>query len=279
MKSVVLVLLSFVLLSAGAVEWRNVDEEHRLAGRRASAGYLQGKVVLVVRWGAKNEASKALLPRIEELWSSFKSKPFVILGGHVGGWGGAEAVRAAVEEKGVTFPVYEDAGLAVNEPVFEEPPFLYVVDETGKFIYRGKDDRLMTQAVVQALTDLESPRSLRQWRRYLDCEFANLPAHAYLRLKAFKAKFPKEAEEYLPKARELVKIDRLKKVADLVEFAQRAKDAPKFGPTEQAKREKYEALVKGVLESCAPLRDVADLRLAQEAKNALADLTWAAAAF
>ena len=279
MKLSILILLSLVLLSAPAAEWRNVDAAHYLAGRKASAGYLQDKVVLVVKWGAKGDAGKELLSRAEELWTSFKSKSFVVLGGPVGGTDAAEAAKASAAAAKVSFPVYADAGLATNEPAFAEQPFLYVVDETGKFIYRGMDDRLATQALVQALTDSESPRSLKQWRRYLGHEFAHLPAHAYLRLKAFKEKYPKEAGEYLPQAKELVKLDGLKKVADLVDFARRAKDAPKFGPKEKAKQEKYEALVRGVIESCAPLKTVADPRLAQEAKNALADLKWAEASF
>ena len=39
--------------SHAAVRWSNVDADHHLAGRKASEGYLQGKVVLVDRWGAK----------------------------------------------------------------------------------------------------------------------------------------------------------------------------------------------------------------------------------
>lgn len=279
MKTLSLVLLSFAVISAGAAEWRNVDSSHYLCGRKASAGYLLDKVVLVVRWGAKNDASKELLPRVEELWSSFKSKPFVVLGGHVDGWGGPDVVKTVAEEAKVSFPVYADAGLATNEPAFVEPPFLYVVDESGKFIYRGTDDRLATQAIVQSLADQESPRLKKQWRRYLDYEFAHLPAHAYLRLKEFKERFPDEANEYLPQAKEMVKLEGLKKVADLVAFARRAKDAPKFGADEKDKREKFEALVNETIESCAPLKGLADQRLAQEAKNAIADLKWTAATF
>ena len=39
-------ILCAASLHAG-VEWRNIDQEHYLAGRKASEGYLQGKVVLV----------------------------------------------------------------------------------------------------------------------------------------------------------------------------------------------------------------------------------------
>ena len=75
---------------AQAVEWKNVDADHYLGGRKASEGYLQGKVVLVDRWGAHCPPCRALLPRVEKLWQSFKTKPLVVLGGHCKGWGAAE---------------------------------------------------------------------------------------------------------------------------------------------------------------------------------------------
>ena len=46
----------------------------------ASEGYLCGKVVLVDRWGFRCPPCRALLPRVEEIWQSFKTKPFVVLG-------------------------------------------------------------------------------------------------------------------------------------------------------------------------------------------------------
>lgn len=281
-KTLVLALLSLVLHSAGAVEWRNLDADHYLGGRKASSGYLQGKVVMVVRWDASNQvdqASHATLTRMEEIWESFKTKSFVMLGSPFCDLAATDAAKASVAAAKLSFPVYAGAGKAEREPRFRSLPTLYVIDETGLCIYVGKDDRLATTAIVQALTDMESPKTAKQWRRFLDSEFQNLPAHAYLRLKAFKSKFPVEANDYLPQAKELVKLEGLKKVADLVEFARRAKDAPSFGSHEKAKKAKYEALVRSVIESCAPLKDVADPRLAQEAKNALADLKWAEANF
>ena len=274
MKFLVSVVISLLLFYVQAAEWKNVDVAHHLGGRKASVGYLQGKVVLVVQWDAKDAGSQELLQRFEELWGSFKTKELVVLGGPVGG---GAAVKTALEK--VSFPVYDGAGLALGEPPHEGLPFIYVVDETGKLVYYGQSDRTAAQAVVSALTDMESPRSVKQWRHFLDYELDHLPAHAYNRLNEFRKKHPDDAKPYLEKARALVKLEHVKKVADLVEFARRAKDAPNFGPKEKAKREKYEALVRGAIESCAPLKTVADPRLAQEAKNALADLKWAEAAF
>ena len=262
-----------------AVEWKNVDAEHYLGGRKASAGYLQGKVVLVDRWGAKCPPCRALLPRVEEIWQSFKTKPLVVLGGHCKGWGSAEEVKTLIEENKLSYPVYEDAGLTSGEPQFDAIPFLYVVDETGKVVYLGRDERNATQAIVTALTDMEAPRNVAQAKRFLDHELEHLPCRAYLRLRDFRKKFPKEAKDYESKAKELAAIPDLKKVADLVEFAKKAKDPPVFGPKDTAKKVKYEKLVKDEIDKCESFKTHPDPRVAQEAKNALADLKWTQATF
>ena len=62
----VILAISIVASSAayGAVEWRALEEENHLGGRKASSGYLQGKVVLVDRWGARCPPCRRKLPRM-----------------------------------------------------------------------------------------------------------------------------------------------------------------------------------------------------------------------
>ena len=264
---------------AQAVEWKNVDAGHYLGGRKASSGYLQGKVVLVDRWGAKCPPCRALLPRLEELWQSFKTKPLVILGAHCQGWGSAEEVKALVEENKLTYPIYEEAGLVAGEPTSDAIPVLYVVDETGKGVYRGHDERMATQAIVTALTDMEVPRNVKQWKRFLDYELDHLPCRGYLRLREFRRQFPEEVKAYEPKAKELLAIPNLKKMAELVAFAKKAKDPPVFGVKDAAKKAKYQQLVADVISNCETFKDHPDPRVAQEAKNAIADLKWTQATF
>lgn len=279
MKTLLIGWAALVAFGAQAVEWKNVDADHYLGGRKASAGYLQGKVVLVDRWGAKCPPCRALLPRVEEIWKSFKTKPFVVLGGHCKGWGTADMVAELIAEHKLTYSVYEDAALAVGEPKFDAIPFLYVVDETGKVVYLGRDERNATQAIVSALTDMEAPRNLTQWKRFLDYELEHLPCHGYLRLREFRKKFPKEAKAYEAKAKELLKIPDLRKVVELVEFSKKAKDPPVFGPKDKAKKAKYEKLVDDVLSKSDVFKTHPDPRVAQEAKNAIADLKWTQATF
>jgi len=268
-----------MLLSGAAVaaEWKNLDAGHYLGGRKTSSGYLQGKVVLVDRWGAGCPPCRELLPRVEELWRSFKGKQFVVLGGHCKGWGDAERVKKLIDDNGLTYPVYEDAGLAAGEPKFKAIPFLYVVDPTGKLVYRGHSEQDATQALVIALTDWDEPKNLAQWQRFLDYEIGTMPAHAFIRLKAFKKKFPKEAKAYEAKEKEIAALPDVAKVAELVAFAKKAKDHPSFGKKDGTKRKKLESDIKSALTKYAPLKENADARLAQEVKNSLADLTWAGA--
>lgn len=263
---------------AGAVEWRNLDEGHRLGGRKASEGYLQGKVVLVDRWGLKCPPCRAMIPKVEEIWRSFKTKPFVVLGGHCAGWGEAADIKNFLEENEVSYPVYEDAGLAVGEPKFKSIPFLYVVDETGKVVYLGHDERSATQAIVMALTDMESPRDLAQWKRFLDFELEALPGRAFLRAKEFRKKFPKDAQEYSAKFRALAAVPDVKRLSELVEFAKKAKDMREFDAKNALKKEKFAKMVAEAIGKYEPLTESKDLRVVREAKNSLADLKWTQAA-
>jgi len=281
-KTIVLftAILGVASLDAG-VAWRNVDQDNYLAGRKASEGYLQGKVVLVDRWGLGCPPCRRLLPRVEEVWRSFRTKPFVVLGGHCKGWGDADGIRKLAKDLGLTYPMYEDAGLAVDEPRFNGIPFLYVVDETGKVLYKGHNERVATETVVQALTDMESPKDLEQWKRFLDFELENLPGRALLRLGEFKKKFPAEAKEYAEKERALKAVPDVKRLSELVEFAKKAKDMREFDAKKAAQRQRFQKMVKDAISSTkySSLLESSDPRVVQEAKNSLADLKWTAAEF
>ena len=281
MKSLFLLIAAASLsLSAAAVEWRNLNEEHHLAGRKTSEGYLRGKVVLVDRWGVKCPPCRELLPALERIWLGFKTKPFVLLGGHCKGWGDKAGVQALVREHELTYPIYEDAGL-VNEPKFDGIPFLYVVDPTGKILYKGHDYRAATQALVTAIADYESPRSAAQMRRFIDFELLYLPGKAFVRMADFKKRFPKEAAAYSAQEKELNATPDVKLLAEFVEFARKAKDMRVFGAHQQPKQKKYEKFVKDALEGkkYKKLLESPDPRVVQEAKNCFADLKWTAAEF
>ena len=52
-----------------------------------------------------------------------------------------------------------------------------------------------------------------------------------------------------------------------------------FGPKDKAKKAKYEKLVDDVLSKSDVFKTHPDPRVAQEAKNAIADLKWTQATF
>ena len=137
----------------------------------------------------------------------------------------------------------------------------------------------ITSKDASALTDMESPKSMAQWKRFLDYELEHLPCRGYLRLREFRKKFPREVKAYETKAKELAAIPDLKKVADFIEFAKKAKDPPVFGPKDLAKKTKYEKLVNDMVGKGEAFKSHPDPRIAQEAKNAIADLKWTQATF
>ena len=280
MKSFLITGILLLVACAQAGEWRNIDAEHYLGGRKASSAYLQGKVVLICLWKASDEqAADELLPVFEEVWTNFKTKQFAILAAPVCEDEEGEAtVRRQLKKHHVSYSVYRNAAFE-GMPKTKSLPYIYVVDETGKPVYLGRKTHNATQAIVTALTDIESPRNLVQWKRYLDYEIKNEPCHAYLRLKAFRERFPQEAQEYAAAAKELAAIPNLKAMADFIAFAKKAKDPPIFSPEEGEKKRKYQELVTGVISNGETMKNHPDARVVREVKNALADLKWTQAEF
>ncbi len=240
---------------AAAGDWSNLDEAHYVAGRQCSAGYLVGKVVLVCR-------DVKLSKRMEEIWTSFKTKPFVLLG------------TFPKAPKLVSFPVY--AGADYSEATASKP--LYLVDALGKVRYVGADERRATELLVTFLTDLESPKSEEEWAAFLAFEFDNLPGHAYVRYLDFKKKFPQAAKAHEKRFAELAKTPDIKKLAELIRFAKAVKDSRELDPKKaKVVRTRLVAKIKEMSAKSAALKDAEDPRVVQEAKNALAELAWAKA--
>ena len=240
---------------AAAGDWSNLDEAHYVAGRQCSAGYLVGKVVLVCR-------DVKLSKRMEEIWASFKTKPFVLLG------------TFPKAPKFVSFPVY--AGAAYSEAATSKP--LFLVDARGKVRYLGADEHRATELLVTFLTDLESPTSEEEWVAFLDFEFDHLPGHAYIRYLDFKKKFPQSAKAHERRFAELAKTPDIKKLAELVRFAKSVKDCRELDPKKaKAVKSRLVAKIKEVSAKSAALKESENPLVVREAKNALAELAWAKA--
>lgn len=150
-KQITLGLVAACALSLHAAVWRGLSEKDYYSGPKLTEESLDGKVVLVDCWGVNCPPCRALLPRMEQIWQSFKSKPFVLLGSHCQGRA-PEKVAELVKANKLTYPIYDFAGLAQGAPPSGGGlPFMYVVNHRGKVVYAGRDERAATEAVVNAL--------------------------------------------------------------------------------------------------------------------------------
>ena len=136
--------------------WKGLEPKNWYCGKKLTEKSLEGKIVMVYVFSESNEDSVALLPRIEKLWSAYKSKPFVVLGSHRGGK--SAKVANLIKKSKVTFPVYEDAGRTKEPGAGGRYPIVYVVDDSGQMIYRGRSDLEATEAVVTAIPNVGKRR-------------------------------------------------------------------------------------------------------------------------
>ena len=139
--------------------WKGLEPENWYCGRKLTESALDGKIVMVYVFSESNEDSVALLPRIESVWSAYKSKPFVVIGSHRGGK--SAKVASIIKKSKVTFSVYEDAGRTKEPGAGGRYPIVYVVDDTGRMIYRGRSDLEATEAVVTAIPDVGKKKRKR----------------------------------------------------------------------------------------------------------------------
>ena len=130
-------------------EWKGVSDENWYAGKKIKEEDFKGKVTMVYVWNSKEKESVNTLRRIEDIWSSFKTKPLVVVGSHRGGRN--PKIPKAYQQLGLTFPMYDDVSFC-RESNVSTYPYIYIVDHHGKFKYRGNNDRSATEALVEALT-------------------------------------------------------------------------------------------------------------------------------
>jgi len=134
--------------NAEAGLWKGHDEANWYAGPKLTDADLANKVVLVYKFSGDDE----MMPRIEQLWGSFKTKPFVIVASHKGGRD-ATGVAALVAKHKLSMPVYEGFDYATEAP----GSALYVVSHRGLVIWSGSEDREATDAFVTAIGDVGRP--------------------------------------------------------------------------------------------------------------------------
>ena len=138
--------------------WKGLEPENWYCGKKLAESSFDGKIVMVYVFSESSEDSVALLPRIENLWSAYKSKPLVVLGSHRGGK--SAKAENLIKKAKVTFPVYEGAGRTQEPSAGGRYPIVYVVNDTGRMIYRGRSDLEATEAIVTAIPNVGKSSSI-----------------------------------------------------------------------------------------------------------------------
>lgn len=276
-----LFILSLALsaVTTWSADWSNLDPDRRIGGRMTSPGYLRGKIVVLDcrDYGVKTNFDA--IRQLQTLWKTYKSKPFVVIGGHRGSQS-RKRMEAIVERLGVTYPVYEGA-TADDIPADGSEGKVYLFDSAGRRIYAGTDVRRLAGIVGAAIVNARAPGSAKQWRLLLDYEIENLPGQALLRLRDLRANAEAKADL---SAEELARYDEaferlnerneVKRLAKLVELAHLVKDRD---PKASASQKITKAVIERNIAKYEALKESDDAYVAQEAKNALADLKIEAA--
>lgn len=159
MKKILMLTVAVAALAADAVSWKGLADANWYSGPKIAESDLAGKVVMVDKWGVNCPPCRALLPKMEEVWKSFKNKNFVLLGSHCQGRKEAQ-VQELVKANRLTFPIYDWAGLAEGEPQSRGIPFLYVVNHRGKVVYSGHNHNAAMEAAQEAILALDLPPTL-----------------------------------------------------------------------------------------------------------------------
>ena len=158
-KSIALAAILSAAACHAGVEWKNLNSANHICGPALSPEDLEGKVVLVDEWGLRCGPCRALIPRINELHTLWKSRGLVVIGSHRQN-GSKQEVSAVTKKCGASYPVYQGAGMVGEPPGDGGLPYLYVVSSKGKVVYSGRSERAAIEAIVNAITEIPDPDSL-----------------------------------------------------------------------------------------------------------------------
>ena len=148
------------LCASGAAKWKNLNDKAYISGDKLTEEDLLGKAVLVYYWDCAEEKSVKLLPEIEKVWNSFKTKKFQVVGNYIGAKDD-EKVKAAIHKNKVTFPVYYKFSLDPDPKVgFQPAPFFNVVNHRGVSVLGKGSVKEAIEAAVEAMGSIGMPISL-----------------------------------------------------------------------------------------------------------------------
>lgn len=282
-RAVLCAAAALAVLRLGAeCRWTNLAPEKHIAGRMASPGYLRGKIVILDRRDYANKECESELRKLQAAWTSYKTKDFVLVGSHCGAASADEVAKIAAR-LGLTYPIYANANADPDGADSGSEPSVAVYDcVAGRRLLSGRFAHDAIGMAGSALMNLRVPPSPKVWKRCLDYEFEQLPGRACLRLKeleadrkalaAFTAEYPDDIVRYRKRSKALARRPEMRKLVDLVRLSRIVKDCdPSLSRKLSAK-----ALAQKI-EQFSVLKNSEDEIVAQEAKNAIADLIFAKA--
>lgn len=253
------------------IEWNNLVPAKRIGGRMVSSGFLRGKIVMVDCRDYSKASSVQKLRELQEIWDSFKTKPFVLVASHRGG--DIDVVKRRLEELSITLPVYHEAALAKNEPGGGwKGEFTYIIGMTGRTLYYGLDLRRARAVIGSAVISSRIHTKASVFAHYAEWELSILPGRALNTLREFKETFPNEARVF---SAELSKLEANEDIVKLAQLERIARQALDYDPAARKGKKPLTAERVGLLiDFYLPLKTNSNERISQEAKNCLAELIW-----
>jgi len=253
MKKLALLATALVATTLVAGEWQNLDDAHYISGPKLSPERFRGKIVFVERWGLHCGPCLASLPHVQALYEKYSKKGVVFIGAHCQEFD-KPGILKAIKGGGVTYPVYQFAGLS-GAPRAGGIPAPYLVGVDGKVCWNdtGFNAGAAEAAIKQALKDMPAHMHdilLEDIRNNLDAR----PGFARLRLKEFEKAYPKEWAKLTEERQKLARADMNQLVAVEKECARlRDLDAPNEAARRKRNADIDKALAKAKKLNCPAL--------------------------
>lgn len=106
-----------------------------IAGPDVTEKSMEGRVVLLERWGIRCPPCATTMPELERMHRTLGSQGLLVIGAHIQD-GTADDVARAAASLGVTFPIVGNTGIEELSPI-SQLPFTLLFDHTGKCVFQG----------------------------------------------------------------------------------------------------------------------------------------------
>ncbi len=159
MRGFILLLALSATCALSAHDVRNLTDDRHISGPKLKPEDLEGKVLVVERWGKNCPPCRACLPHMAKLAKALSKDPrIVFIGSHVQGGDNAPIIDL-LRANGCEYSVYHFFSVA-GEPSSRGIPFAYVMNHKGEVVWEGhpgEDAKGMEEAAKKAAQLLPKP--------------------------------------------------------------------------------------------------------------------------